>query len=295
MEKPALLLGVDGGGTKCRARLCTKAGEVLGEGTGGPANIRLGIEESFAEIFAATRQCLKTAGLSWNACGHSVACLALAGASEPAERLRAERHTHPFRRMIVTTDAHAACVGAHGGADGGVIVIGTGSIGWAVIGGKHYRCGGWGFPISDEGSGAWLGCEAIKRVMRAHDRSIPWSPLLREVFAEFRCDSHAVVRWLTQAKPRDFARFAPAVVEHVADDPAATEIMRGAAAHIDSLAACLLAWGAPRLALAGGLAEAMEAFLSPAMRAHLVPPKGDAVDGAVHLAREDLDALVAAD
>ena len=48
MDKTILLLGVDGGGTRCRARLATPAGDVLGEGAGGPANIRFGLEESFA-------------------------------------------------------------------------------------------------------------------------------------------------------------------------------------------------------------------------------------------------------
>jgi glucosamine kinase len=220
--------------------------------------------------------------------------LALAGASEPAERTRAGRHVHPFRRALIITDAHAACIGAHDGQDGGVILAGTGTIGWAVIGGRQYRCGGWGFPISDEGSGAWLGCEAIKLAMRAHDRSIAWSPLSHAVFSYFHSDPHTVVRWLTEAKPRDFARFAPAVVENSGYDPVASELMRRAALHIDSLAACLTAWGAPRLALMGGLAKALEPFLALTTRDCLVRPVGDALDGALRLAREEASALVAA-
>ena len=54
----------------------------------------------------------------------SVACLALAGASEPTYLAAAQSYPHPFRRTIVTTDAHAACLGAHGDNDGGVIVAG---------------------------------------------------------------------------------------------------------------------------------------------------------------------------
>src|ERR1043166_2511328 len=107
-----LLLGVDGGGTRCRARLATPAGHVLGEGTGGaanipfgaeegvgaaapaghvlgegtggPANIRFGLEESFGAIVAAAEECLQAAGLPASALGRTVAGLALAGASEPA-------------------------------------------------------------------------------------------------------------------------------------------------------------------------------------------------------------------
>ena len=292
VEKPALILGVDGGGTKCRARLYSSVGELLGEGTAGPANVRFGIEESFSAISDAARQCLSAAGLSWTERSRIFACLALAGASGPSERANVKRHPHPYLRAIITTDAHAACVGAHAGRDGGVIIAGTGAIGWAVIGGRQYRCGGWGFPISDEGSGAWLGCETIRRTLLAFDGRIGWSPLLDAVFDHFESDPHAIVRWLTHAKPRDFAGFAPFVVQHgEAGDQVAAELMRLAASHIDGLATRLIGLGAPRLALAGGLASKLEPWLASATRSWLVPPIGDAVDGAFRLARAEADVL----
>src|SRR3954469_8123557 len=76
-----LLLGIDGGGTKCRARLCAPSGAVLGEGLAGPANIRLGRETSRAAGRHATDQCLQQAGLSSRDLPRVTACLALAGAS----------------------------------------------------------------------------------------------------------------------------------------------------------------------------------------------------------------------
>jgi glucosamine kinase len=166
---PLLLLGVDGGGTGCRARLTDTAGTLLGSGAAGPANIRLGLETAFSAVRDAARQCLAEAGRSSDD-APIIACLALAGASEPAEAAAAQSYpNHPFQRMLITTDAHAACVGAHGGRDGGVVIVGTGSIGWAILGGRHYRVGGWGFPVSDEGSGAWLGCAALRRALAALD------------------------------------------------------------------------------------------------------------------------------
>jgi len=77
-------LGVDGGGTSCRARLADAAGAVLGTGAAGPANIRLGLEAAFGAVREATRQCLAEAGLAPDGTS-MVACLAMAGASEPAE------------------------------------------------------------------------------------------------------------------------------------------------------------------------------------------------------------------
>ena len=88
--------------------------------------------------------------------------------SGPArEAISARSRRLPFRRTIITSDAHAACVGAHGGHDGGIIIVGTGSVGWAIRGGRQYRVGGWGLTLSDEGSAAWLGREALSRAQKA--------------------------------------------------------------------------------------------------------------------------------
>ncbi len=140
-----LLLGVDGGGTQCRARLCDGSGTVLGEGTAGPANIRLGVDDSMRAVLDATGQCLAEARLSFDS-RPIIACLALAGATEPVELEAMESYRHPFRQMIVTTDAHAACVGAHRGEDGGVIIVGTGTVAWAIAGRAAPSRGWLGFP-----------------------------------------------------------------------------------------------------------------------------------------------------
>jgi glucosamine kinase len=280
-----LFLGVDGGGTGCRARLMDAAGAIVGEGRAGPANIRIGLDESLASIRHATDQCLAAAGASWD--DPMAACLALAGASEPREAAAAYAASRDrFHRLVVTTDAHAACVGAHRGENGGVIIVGTGSIGWAVRDGASHRVGGWGFPVSDEGGGAWLGCEAVRRTLWAHDQRAAWTPLLRRVSEEFASDPHAVVRWMGTARPRDFARLAPMVLEHAAaKDTAALQIMRAAAAHIDGIAAQLLHRGATRIAMTGGLAPGIAPWLAPSTRTTLVAPAGDALDGALRIAR----------
>jgi glucosamine kinase len=294
MAGMALLLGVDGGGTGCRARLCDLTGRVWGEGTGGPANIRFGLNESFAAVLRATDECLAQAGLSLGD-ADIVACLALAGASEPTNLAAARAFKHPFRRVVFTTDANAACVGAHGGRDGGIIIVGTGSIGWAVVGGREHRVGGWGFPVSDEGSGAWIGCEAARRVLWAYDGRAAWTSLLKKLLERFDGDPHAIVRWMGVARPRDFAMLAPIVFDYAArKDAAACELARLAAAHIDVIADRLVALGVSRLALAGGLAASMEPWLAPTTRKLLVAPEGDALSGALQLARLEAEAMTLA-
>jgi glucosamine kinase len=292
MGRPLLLLGIDGGGTACRARLADIDGNVKGEGAAGPANIRFGLKESFAAVLQATNQALEQAGLSLGDVD-IVACLALAGASEPMNLAAARAFPHPFRHALVTTDAHAACVGAHGDKNGGVIVVGTGSVGWAVVGAREYRVGGWGFPVSDEGSGAWLGSETARRVLWAYDGRAPWSELLRTVFVRFDNDPHAIVRWMGEARPRDFAVLAPLVLEYASrSDPTGHELVSVAAAHLDAIAERLVSYGAARLSLAGGIAASIAPWLAPATREHIVAAEGDALSGALRMAHGEADALV---
>ena len=280
-----LLLGVDGGGTRCRARLADSHGGVLGEGAAGPANLRLGVQNSLAAVRIATDQCLERAGLGYGDCP-IVACLALAGACEPVTLAQAQAVPLPFSRVILTSDARAACVGAHQGEDGGIVIVGTGSVGWAIAQGRDHRVGGWGFPVSDEGSGAWLGCEALRRVLWAYDGLIPWTGLLRLLFERFNEDGYAIVRWMGAAKPRDYASLAPAVVAKAGQgDAIAIELAKGAALHIDHIAANLLAIPVPRLCIMGGLGESILPFLAGPTQRNLVPPLGDALGGALHLAR----------
>jgi glucosamine kinase len=285
VDGEVLLLGVDGGGTRCRARLCSFSGDVLGEGQAGAANMRFGLEEGFAAADEALAQCFEGAGLARG--NRSIAaCFALAGASDPSMRSEIESRRHEFHLAVFTSDAHAACIGAHRGADGGIVIVGTGSIAEAFVEGRHYRAGGWGFPVSDEGSGAWIGSELARRVLWAHDGRIAWTPLLKNVFEAFSSDPHAIVRWMGPAMPRDFAALAPLVVEQAkAGDPVGSELMRLAAGHIAALADRLNALGVPRIALSGGLAGSIEPWLSENARRLLVAPAADALTGAVDLAR----------
>jgi len=55
----------------------------------------------------------------------------------------------------------------------------------------------------------------------------------------------------------------------------------------------LIALGAPRLALLGGLAAPIESWVSTRTRTYLVRPAGDALDGAVRLARAAAESVAA--
>ena len=291
MSQRMLLLGIDGGGTRCRGRLADPSGSILGEGKAGPANLRLGLDECLRQVQRCTARCLDHAGIPGQE-GRIVACLALAGASEPTHLELAKSRRLPFRGAVFATDAHAACVGAHKGRDGAIVIAGTGSIGWALLGGRTYRVGGWGLPLSDEGSGAWMGRETLRRVLWAQDGLTDWSGLLKSVFQSFDSDAHKIALWAETARARDYAALAPTVFEHAGQgDVEACRLIDRAAKHIEALISRLKTLGTSRISLMGGLASKIEPFLSDQLRLSLVAPYGDALSGALRLARDEADRL----
>ncbi len=279
-------LGVDGGGTGCRARVETGDGEVLGQGLSGPATTRLGIEAAWASVTAAAFAALAEAGLEPTRHGLVHVGIGLAGIGRKGALEALTAIAHPFASVVFTSDALAACLGAHGGEDGAIVIAGTGSIGIGRAGGRDLRVGGYGFPISDEGSGADLGLQALRLALRAHDGRIEPTPLLRELMRRFHDDPSEAVAWMDRATATDYATFAPLVMRHADQgDSAGRRIVQSAAEQVDALVRALFDQGAPRVSLLGGLASAIEPWLSPDVRRRLRPAEGDAVAGAIILAR----------
>jgi glucosamine kinase len=285
--RPGLLfVGVDGGGTGCRARLEDAEGCLLGTGIAGPAALRMGVDSALAEVEKACRVALEEAGLDSNALSSVYAAVGLAGVGRKGALEQLAVRPHPFRSVVYAHDAAIACIGAHGNRDGGIVIVGTGSVGFAIVGGREVRVGGYGFPISDEGSGADLGLHAIRLALRAYDARAVGTSLTHDVMMRFHNDPFEVVAWMDHATATDYATFAPLVMRHAdAGDPVARRIVRDAAEQIDELVRRLSECGASRVALLGGLASSMQPWLAPDVQRRLVPVEGDAVDGALHLAR----------
>ena len=144
-------LGIDGGGSRCRARIRDQNGALLAEAIGGSSNIYQDFENALCNITATAADAAKQAGLNTS---DLHAGLGLAGlvTSKSAEPIMAAQL--PFASVTADNDAYAACLGAFGGRDGGIVIAGTGSIGFALIGDQRHMIGGWGFALGDHGSGA---------------------------------------------------------------------------------------------------------------------------------------------
>ncbi len=295
VTRGTLYLGVDGGGSGCRARLEDEHGTVLGEGNSGPASTRIGIDKAWHSIMRACTAALEQAGIDRKDFALMHAGIGLAGLGRRGAQAALTEIAHPFASARFISDGFAACLGAHSGADGAIVVAGTGSIGVGLVAGRELRFGGYGFPISDEGSGAEIGLQMIKAALRAVDGRGGTSPLLEEVLGIFHHDTSRVVAWSERASATDYAAFAPMVLRHAREgDPMARRIVERAADAIGDLLDLFLRRGIDRLSLVGGLSDAITAWLTPDLRGRLKKPDGDAVAGSLLVAREAIGANLAA-
>src|SRR5262249_41621230 len=284
--KGTTYLGVDGGGTRCRARIEDEAGRVLGEASSGPATTRIGVEKAWRSIMAATEAAAAPARPSHAGFARMHAAIGLAGLGRRGAEAALKNIAHPFASTVFISDGMAACLGAHSGADGAIVVAGTGSVGVGLIGGREIRIAGYGFPVSDEGSGADIGLQVVRLALRAAGRGSELPPLLAEVLAALDGDPYQAVAWSEEARATDYAAFAPIVMRHANfGDPVGRRIVERAADAIGDLLDLFLARGIDRLSLVGGLSEAITPWLTPDLRDRLKRPDADAAAGALLVAR----------
>jgi glucosamine kinase len=281
-------LGIDGGATRCRARLRDSSGAVMAESIGPAANIYVdyasalaAVRSVVAEVFAHAR--FHAAG------GERVALgLGLAGLSTgvEAERIIADLSADgAFTTIRAANDAVTACLGAHGGADGGLVIAGTGSAGIARVGGTETVIGGRGFLLGDDGAAARIGADAMRAAIRAFDGLGPTTPLTENLMRKFADDPLKALQWALGASPGDYGAFAPLVLEAASSgDSVGSAVVAAAVAALARLTHAVRALGAEKIALVGGLGAGIRAHFPPDLAALLRRPLFDATDGAILLA-----------
>jgi len=286
LANQAIYIGVDGGATKTHIRVEDDSGQCLGEACSGPANIQHSVVGSWASIMNGLAQAISHSGRSMDDPSLRLQVgMGLAGTELPNAVHAFLATPHPFATLVLRSDAHTACLGAHGGEDGAVIAIGTGTVGYSIQGHNTQQVGGWGFPHGDEGGGAWLGLEALRLTLHWLDGRRGSSPLLEAIFAHFHHNQSALLSWANQASATEFAQLAPTVLT-AADDPLAAHLLQRAARHIETMATALGVPGALPCSLLGGLAMPLETWLSEPLHSALRPPRGDGVQGALLMIRQ---------
>lgn len=283
----SLMLGIDGGGTHCRGRLTDSAGRLLAEAKGGPANVWSQFDAAIVAIEQVIDDLFAQANLPAEARDRTVMVAGLAGANVASVQARLAGWQPRCQARYLFTDVEIACAGAHAGAPGAVFIIGTGSQGAAWDGAHFTLLGGWGFALSDAGSGAILGQRALRLALLAHEEIVPASALTQRIMASYQNSPEQLLIWSKQATPADWGRVVPEVFAAAQQgDEHGTALVQQSAADIVQMVQPLLARSHGKLALMGGLADPIQAWLPADIAALLVPPQGDALSGAIRLATQ---------
>jgi glucosamine kinase len=276
-------IGIDGGGTATRARVLDAAGRRVGEGKAGPSGLSHSGAHAWPTVEAAIADAFGGAVPPKADCALGIG---IAGAHIAMQRQAFLNAAAPYAALAVESDSHTALLGSHAGAPGVALIAGTGSVGEALhADGRRALVGGWGFPAGDEGSGGWLGLRAMALAQRAFDGRERGGPLAQAVRQAIGGDEAALRAWSARAGQHRFAQLAPLVFAHEADDPAAAALLARAvdalAAHADALDGA----GTLPISVLGSIGRRLAPRLPARLQERLREPQGDALDGALVLAR----------
>ena len=294
MQNP-FLIGIDGGATRCRARIADAAGNVLGSAAY-EASANISSAETPASvmqvILRAVAAAARKASLGEDKWKSAYAGFGLAGGDVTQAReelMRLFEADGYFSGLDVRTDAYVTWLGAFSGADGAILILGTGSCGLAVVEQQEFYVSGYGPQISDEASGHWLGRMAIRRALWAYDGRMQRTALAEDILRRFHESPEEIIAFAKDASPATFGELAPLVFDYAdKDDPLALALVADAAADAASMIVRLLDLKAPSVYLHGGLSKPLSKWLRPAIRERLKLPidvEGVPLDGAILLAQ----------
>jgi glucosamine kinase len=259
----AYYLGIDGGGTKTRCVLADETNVIAKAMAGGSNVIRLGEARAREALQTAINQVCAVAKISPDEI--RAVCIGVAGAARPeipakirsmlTEIIPQTNHA----RIEVVGDTVIALEAAFGPGPGVIAIAGTGSIVYGRdVAGHIARAGGWGFAVSDEGSGHWIGRRAIHAILSAHDQGIE-TTLAKMVLDALKLTTlDELVQRANSTPPPDFPRLFPLVLR--ASDQA------------DSIARDLLADAGIQLAHLAAIVVRRLAPQNPETKSSVFPP-----------------------
>jgi len=287
------ILGIDGGGSKTRAVIVDANNNIIGTGLSGPANPLHGFEQAINSITESAELAIKDANLSGVNLSDLVAGVGLAGVNLPALFEQMSNWQHPFGKMFLATDLLIACLGAHNGSDGAVMITGTGSCGFSYVNGHPYTLGGHGFPHGDKGSGAWFGFQAANHVLMSLDGLKEKSVINEKLLALLDVtDSVEVVEMIAGKPAAYYARMANLVFDAAEEgDSVAKAIVVEGASYISGVARQLSTQKPPRMSLIGGLTPRLMPWLDQDIKDNLAEPISPPEIGSVLFAQQQLALL----
>ena len=235
----AFYLGIDGGGTKTRCALGDETRTLATAVAGGSNIIRSGEALARESLHASVLEVCASAKIEPAQIQNI--CIGAAGAARPEIAAKVQGILAELTPALVEVvgDMVIALEAAFGTGPGVIAAAGTGSI---VYGrdatGRTARAGGWGFAISDEGSGHWIGKHAVSMIMRARDAGQETALADLVLHAWNLPDLSALVETANSEPSPDFPRLFPIVLKAAAErDSMARAILADAGSQLAGLTA----------------------------------------------------------
>ncbi|MEQ8673105.1 MAG: BadF/BadG/BcrA/BcrD ATPase family protein [Aggregatilineales bacterium] len=235
MNDSRYIMGIDGGGSTVRVAIFTPQLDLIAESTGSTANPNtVGHETAAYNIQNTIMGTLERAKLTHN----QVACVGIGVGGAAPEREgnwlnNLIEEIMPVTIIAISSDYEIALTGAHGEHRGILVLCGTGSLAYGVNStGETALVGGWGWLLGDEGSGYWIGLQALNAVIRATEKRAQQTTLTNAIFSHLKLtERQEIIKWAyAKSRTRDVATLAPLVLEHATDgDTVAMQIVEKAA------------------------------------------------------------------
>ncbi len=233
-----MFLGIDGGGSKTACLIGDEA-TLRGRATAPGSNVvRIGEDLARQALHEAVQQACASAKATPAQIRR--ACIGLAGGARPEVRDVVHRIMAEILPgdIEVVGDMEIAMEAAFGDGPGVIVVAGTGSIAYGRNPqGQTARAGGWGFAISDEGSGYWIGRTAVATSVREGEQSAD-TCLLKAIAKSWGVTTHSQVVMTANGTPSpDFAALFPIVLKAAEkQNKQARQVLTQAAAELVALA-----------------------------------------------------------
>lgn len=246
-------IGIDGGGSKTHAILVNDNKQIIAETTTGPANIKTDLKLATTSINTAIQSLMRKNNLAITDIGIGVAGFS----HEENRKTLLTNLQQSYSNITLTSDCHIACLAAHAGQDGAILICGTGVVGYYLKNGCGHQIGGWGFPHGDLGGGAWLGLELCKLLCKAIDGITKFSPILNAIFFRFENNIDKYKTWLLIATPGDYAEVAKLIPDFIEkNDPIAQQIFSNGCNEIEIFLTIIMTKTASLpIKITGGLAK----------------------------------------
>ncbi|WP_144111438.1 BadF/BadG/BcrA/BcrD ATPase family protein [Paraburkholderia sp. BCC1886] len=284
MNQALFLIGIDGGGSGTRVVLGDAEGRELAQAASGPSGLGLGVERAWQSITTACTEAFARAGakLDWSRC---VLGCGLAGVNNRDWLAAFHAHAPAVAALSVESDAYTTVLGAHGGEQGVIVALGTGSVAAVLDGAGQCRfVSGYGYPSGDEASGAWLGLRAIVHAQHVLDGRSPGDEFADALLAHTGAhDRDSLVVWLCDANQTAYASLAPIAIRH-RTHPFAARVLDEAGVQVGRMIDALDPSESLPVALCGGLGAPMRDYLAPVYQARLREPLADSAHGGLQLA-----------